>query len=167
MNRPSSRPLRSLLSLVALALALSIGLGATLASAETEEELLAKRAHWQDRYRTLLHNQAVLTRNIEKLRGDYAQAQRRNYPRGGAREAFLEKAAEQADLLAEVERELETIFREARAQDVPPGWLYEVEDEPIDTSTRPASPAGDGRDDDDAGVDPAGRNPLYLDDDDA
>ena len=152
--RKTSR-LRPLAFLVALALVL----GAGFASAETEEELLAKRAHWQDRYRTLLQNRVILKDNIAKLRNDYAQAQRRNYPRGGARDAFLQKAEEQEDKLAEVERELDSIQRDARAAGVPPGWLAEVEDESFEIP-QPAAPSNDGDE-----VDREGRNPIYFEED--
>jgi len=126
------------------------------ASAMDEEELLAKRNHWQSRYRTLLSNRAILNDNIAKLTHDYGQAQRRNYPRGGAREALLLQAREAEQELEAVEREIESIFVEARQSEVPPGWLYEVEDEPIERSQPAAA--------DPAEVDPDGRNPLYLDD---
>ena len=62
--------------LAAFALALIVGFGASLALAETEEELLAKRTLWQDRYRVALTNRVILTDNVERLLHDYAQAQR-------------------------------------------------------------------------------------------
>ena len=146
--------------LLQLAMALLVASAAVSlpAAAETEEETLAKREYWQDKYRVLLWNQAVLKDNVAKLENDYAQAQRRNYPRGGARNILLMKAALQRKQLAETEQKLASIFTEARASDVPPGWLYEIEDAPIDTS-RPASP--DTADEDDR----AGRNPRFLDQD--
>jgi hypothetical protein len=128
------------------------------AAAETEEETLAKREYWQDKYRVLLRNQAILKDNVTKLEHDYAQAQRRNYPRGGARNELILKATLQRQQLAQTEKEIASIFTEARTSDVPPGWLYEIEDEPIDTP-RPASPDTAGEDD------RAGRNPRFLDQD--
>src|SRR6056297_2125210 len=60
----------------------------------TEKELQAQKQYWQERYRMLLRNAALLERNARRSREDYAQAQRRNYPRGGARQRLLEQAAE-------------------------------------------------------------------------
>lgn len=144
---------------VSLLLALALSLLAGFAAAETEQEILAKRTRWQDRYRVALTNREILRGNIVKLRHDYAQAQRRNYPRGGARQVFLTQADEQETFLVETEQEIVSIREEARAAGIPPGWLAEVEDEPITVPSQPASPA-DGKD-----VDRDGRNPLYLDDD--
>lgn len=140
---------------VAAALAFALAFTAGLALAETEEEILAKRTQWQERYRVALTNREILKENIAKLRHNYAQAQRRNYPRGGAREAFLTKAREQEVLLEETEQEIVEIRAEARAASIPPGWLAEVEDEDI---VAPAAPAEDEE------IDREGRNPLYLDD---
>ena len=151
----TKNPFRPILACFVALFALALS---GLAFAETEEELLAKRAHWQDRYRVLLKNQAILEDNIAKLRHNYAQAQRRNYPRGGAREAFREQADAQAVELDGVKQELESIFSEARAADVPPGWLFEVEEESFDPGSLPASPESEPT------LDLDGRNPLYLDD---
>ncbi len=146
-------------TLALVALTLPVGLGGFASDASAEEDLAAKRAHWQSKYRTMRRNKAILEDNIAKLEHNYAQAQRRNYPRGGAREAFRTKANEQREQLAKIEEQLESIFDEARRAEVPPGWLYEVEDEPVDLS-EPASPdaaASDDEEEDD------GRNPIYRD----
>lgn len=143
---------------VACVLALALSFAAALAAAETEEEILAKRTQWQDRYRVALTNREILKDNIAKLRNSYAQAQRRNYPRGGAREAFLMKAREQEVLLEETEKEIVAIREEARSASIPPGWLAEVEDEEIVAPSQPAAPAEDEQ------IDREGRNPLYFDD---
>ena len=146
--------------LAAFALALIVGFGASLALAETEEELLAKRTLWQDRYRVALTNRVILTDNVERLLHDYAQAQRRNYPRGGAREAYLTQANEQKAMLADVEQEIVSIQREAREAGIPPGWLAEVEDEDFSV---PAAPSVD--DEAAEAVDREGRNPRFFEDD--
>lgn len=159
MSHRSTLPRLAATLLAAIALAPGLALVAPPAAAETEEELLARREHWQAKYRQMLHNRAILTRNIERLEHNYAQAQRRNYPRGGARQAFLDQANEQRELLAEIEQDIESIFREARAADVPPGWLYEVEDDvarnPMPAAKEPAADVADRE----------GRNPLYAEDD--
>ena len=155
-------PSFSRISRLALTLLLTacFSLAGGLALAETEEETMAKRLEWQDRYRVLLQNQAILKDNVAKLRHAYAQAQRRNYPRGGARERFLTQADEQQKQLDQVERELETIFAEARQAEIPPGWLYEVDDEELDLSGAPAAAdLDDGAEADDEDLE--GRNPLY------
>lgn len=161
VKRPSHR-----LILAALSLALGLAAGAALvalnpqtATAETEEELQAKRDQWQERYRNLLQDRLRFTDNIAKSEKNYAQAQRRNYPRGGARDQFRIDADEARKGLAQTEESIQSLFVEARRADVPPGWLFEVDDEEI-TYEQPA--ALDSSEDDD---DRAGRNPLYFDDD--
>lgn len=156
MSLSNVRRLPALLLSITLLFASAVG-------AETEDEIAAKRLQWQDRYRVLLQNQAILKQNIAKLRKNYAQAQRRNYPRGGAREAFRIKADEQEVQLGEIQRELENVFTEARAADVPPGWLYEVDEEPLDLSSAPAAKGALDRDSDDDSPEDDGRNPLYDD----
>ena len=145
---------------VAMALLIASAAVSLPAAAETEEETLAKREYWQDKYRVLLRNREILKMNVANLENGYAQAQRRNYPRGGARAMLLEKAAAQRKLLEATEKEIASIFTEARVAAIPPGWLYEVEDEPIDTS-RPASPDTGAADDEDR----VGRNPRFIDQD--
>ena len=122
-----------------------------------EEALMAKRQEWQQRYRQLLRDRQLYTENIATAQKNYAQAQRRNYPRGGARQQFLVDAQEAESGLAETQKAIEALFVEARQNDVPPGWLAEVEDETI-TYEKPAAP---GANDEDR----AGRNPLYFEDD--
>ena len=143
---------------VAFALAFLVALATGSAFAETEEELLAKRNLWQERYRVALTNRVILQNNIDKLLHNYAQAQRRNYPRGGAREAFRTQADEQKALLEETEREIFSIQEEARAAGIPPGWLAEIEDEDL---TAPAAPSGDDESDE---IDREGRNPRFFED---
>lgn len=164
---------------IALAPALTIPLVAGAADTATEEELLAKKDQWQGRYRELRNNAARMGANAKKLRVAYAQAQHANYPRGGAREAFRVQV-EQAERDAEdYESKLVAFRDEARQNDVPPGWLYEVDDEPIDHGL-PADQDDSGFDEeadeqsdeaeDDAEEDAddrEGRNPLYLDEDEA
>jgi len=143
---------------IAMALIVASAAASVPAAAESERETLTKREYWQHKYRVLLRNQAILKDNVTKLEHDYAQAQRRNYPRGGARNELLMKATSQRQQLAQTEKEIASIFTEARTADVPPGWLYEIEDEPIDTR-RPALPDTAGEDD------RAGRNPRFHDQD--
>jgi hypothetical protein len=123
-----------------------------------EEALMAKRQEWQQRYRQLLRDRQLYTENIATAQKNYAQAQRRNYPRGGARQQFLVDAQKAENGLAETEKAIAELFVEARQNDVPPGWLAEVEDEPI-TYEKPAAPGSSDEED------RAGRNPLYFDDD--
>jgi septal ring factor EnvC (AmiA/AmiB activator) len=148
-------------ALALFSLVLATGLASLTATASDEEALRAKRDHWQDKYRALLYDQARLKDNLAKLRHDYAQAQRRNYPRGGAREALRTQAATTEQKLAKVERKLAQIFDQARAAEVPPGWLYQVDDDPIVLSN-PASKDGGSEE---AAQDLGGHNPLYFDND--
>lgn len=160
--RPSHRLLFATISL-ALGLgvpAALVGLTPEAASAQTEEELQAKRDHWQERYRSLLQDRLRYADNLRKSEHNYAQAQRRNYPRGGARDRFRIDAEEARKGLAQTEEAIESLFVEARRASVPPGWLYEVDDEEI-RYEMPAAPGADEESEEDR----AGRNPLYFDDD--
>lgn len=124
-----------------------------VAHAGTEKSDLEQKASWQEQYRTLLINQATLVDNAAKSRHNYAQAQRRNYPRGGARDQFLLDAAKAEAELAELKKETTDLLERARREDVPRNWFYEVDDEDI----RPAAPAAAEEDDS-----REGRNPLYA-----
>ena len=124
---------------------------------QTPEE---KKAEWQGRYRSLLQNAARLRGNVETSRENYARAQRRNYPRGGARQQFIVDAENAQKELVGVKEAIAQIAVDARHASIPPNWLYEVEDEPI-TVSAPASPS----DQQDEQEDRAGRNPLYFDED--
>jgi len=128
------------------------------AQAQTEEEIQEQRDAWQNRYRNLLSNRARLIRNIEASRENYARAQRRNYPRGGARQQFLIDADTATKELAATEKEIAGIFTEARQENVPPGWLYQVEDEPIEMPQPAALDESEEQDRE-------GRNPLHFKDD--
>jgi cell division protein FtsB len=128
------------------------------ASAQSDNDLRIQKDLWQGNYRKLLRNRVTLEENITKLNKGYAQAQRRNYPRGGAREKFRIQAEEARTELKKVEAAIAAIFEDARRQGVSQNWLYEVDDETI-KGNQPASPKN--RSDDD---DRAGRNPLYFDD---
>ncbi len=125
------------------------------AKAGTTQTLLEQKAQWQDRYRTLLRDAARLQYNAEISRENYARAQRRNYPRGGARRQFILDAEHAEKELVGVKEEIAQIFVDARRDAIPTVWLYEVDDEPITI----APPASASEEDDD---DRAGRNPLYL-----
>ncbi len=152
----------SLLLGLALAPALSICVVSERASAETEEEALAKKAEWQDRYRVLRNNAFRMRENAKKLQRAYGLAQHANYPRGGAREEFrlqVEKAERDAD---DYSAQIEAFQEDARRNEIPPGWLAEVEDEPVD----PGLPADQDESDPEADYDREGRNPIYFDDED-
>ena len=96
-------------------------------------------------------------RNAATARAEYKRAQRRNYPRGEARAQYLINEAEALDELAQVEASIEKLRAEGRAAGALPGWVYEVDEEPIG---RPQPAARDEREDP---QDREGRNPLYLD----
>jgi hypothetical protein len=127
--------------------------------AENEEEAeLAKKTEWQDRYRVLRTNAVRMQDNAAKMRRAYGLAQHANYPRGNAREDFR-KRVEKAERDGErYQAELAEFEEEARRNGIPPGWLAEVEDEPIDRGF-PAELDEESEDD-------GGRNPLYADEDD-
>jgi len=126
------------------------------AGAETEEEIQAKRDFWQQKYRALRYNKASNLENAARMKYAHEQAQLSNYPRGGERERLLVEWRAYLRKADEVQKELDGIWDKARAAGIPPGWLYEVEDEPIVLKDVPEpTPAAPSEDD--------GRNPLYRD----
>ena len=136
---------------------------ATSTDATAPEDEGALKAQWQGRYRALRNNAVRMRENATKLRRAYGLAQHANYPRGGAREEFKQQVLDTERKADKYEAELAGFMDEARAQDIPPGWIYEVDEEPIDHGL----PAAVGDEDEEA----SGRNPLYDDeaeaDDDA
>src|SRR5690606_32239298 len=122
--------------MLALAAVSSAGLAASpVCAEEAEVELDAEslqKAEWQDRYRVLRNNAARMRENATKLRRAYALAQHANYPRGGARERFKQQVLETEEKAEAYEAELARFEEEARRERIPPGWIYEVEDEPVD-----------------------------------
>lgn len=164
---PRSRS-RSLAHSFTAATALSILIAATAvlvwttpesASAQTPDEMQEQRTSWNERYRVLLRDRVRLEQNIVKSKNNYSLAQHRNYPRGGARQQFLIDAEDAAKELASTEEAIVELFAAAREANVPPAWLYEVEDEPI-VSAQPNASEEDEEDD------RAGRNPAHFADDD-
>jgi hypothetical protein len=123
-----------------------------VARAETEMSDLDQKAHWQGQYRMLLQSQTRLQASAARSRENYARAQRRNYPRGGARQQFLADEQAAIDELVKVKAETEDLLEKARRAAVPRTWFSEVDDEGIQ-STAPAATTVDDEDD--------GRNPLY------
>jgi hypothetical protein len=155
--------IRTSISILGLALLLctaSFSISMTASAQTAAADPAEQKDAWQSRYRRLLQDSARLAYNAEISRENYARAQRRNYPRGGARQQFLVDAEAADKELVDVKKEIEKILLEARHEALPPNWRFQVEDEPID---RP-SPAS-ASDEDDSAADRAGRNPLYLDDD--
>ena len=163
MNGEAKNMIRTALSTFGLAVALlAFGLPlfiSDVAVAQDESALAQQKAEWQDRYRTLLRNQALLRSNIEISHENYARAQRRNYPRGGARQQFIIDAENAEKELVVVKEEIVQIAEDARHAGIPPKWLYEVDDEPL-TAAPPASASDEKNDEEDR----AGRNPLYFED---
>ena len=149
---------------VALAPALAIPFLPTAATAETEDEDAAKKAEWQDRYRTLRNNAARMRDNASKLRRAYKLSQHSNYPRGGARLSFKQQVEDTERKAEEFESKLASFHDEARENQIPPGWIFEVDDEPVDLGT----PASAGEDEETHAVQaPEGRNPAFYGDGDA
>jgi hypothetical protein len=156
------------IALLSLGLALAMGLPTPLPAVaadsadEQVDEFEELKQEWQGRYRQQLQEAARLRRNAAQARENYSQAQRRNYPRGGARQQFLLDADEAERDLEKVEAGLEQTISEGRLAGALPGWFDEVDEEPIMVS-EPAAPS-DGMDA--RPEDREGRNPLYFDQDD-
>lgn len=128
------------------------------AAPETEAD---QKAQWQGRYRALRNNAVRMRENATKLRRSYGLAQHANYPRGGARERFKQQVLDTERKADQYEEELANFADEARTNGIPPGWISEVDEEPIDHGI-PAAVADDEEDGDARD----GRNPLYADDPD-
>jgi hypothetical protein len=130
-----------------------------VAQAETGMTELEEKAGWQQRYRTLLQLQTRLRDDASTARENYARAQRRNYPRGGARQQFIVDAEEAEAQLVTARAETETLLEQARHNAIPRNWFYEVDDEDIQSTSPAATGANEDAEDDSR----EGRNPLYLD----
>lgn len=130
------------------------------ATAAADDEEVAKKAEWQDRYRALRNNAVRMRDNAIKLRRAYSLSQHSNYPRGGARERFKQQVLDTEHKADDYEKQMASFLDEARQNQIPPGWIYEVDEEPID----PGSPAAVGDDvpAHQAGA-AAGRNPAFAD----
>ena len=155
---------RSLVAGVVVLLALT---APTLAAADdttADPELRTMKTYWQNRYRTLLRDAERLREAVERETELYADANRRNYRRGNKRHVHREAALEAEQELAKVEAALATIEDDARRAGALPGWLYEVEFEMEEAESRPGIAAGPEQERDEEAD--AGRNPLYLDDED-
>ena len=137
---------------------------------------LSKADHkefWQSRYRELRQEAALLKRDAAIEWELYADANRRNYRRGKVRHIHRDKALELEVRLAEVEEELNALPEAARRSGALPGWIREVEAEAIvlpppgpnaleEYRALPSAPANVDEEDDGAG-----RNPRFLEDEDA
>ena len=129
------------------------------AGGEQVDAVQAMKDEWQHDYRQLLQDAARLRRNSLNARENYARAQRRNYPRGGARQAMLVEAEEAERGLAEVDAQIEQLRLDGRRAGALPGWFYEVDEE----TQEPAQPAFPAEATEASPEDREGRNPLYLD----
>ena len=166
--RASRRGLGRAFRLALAALLLSAGgLPLTLPIAAQADEMaedvdpeVELRETWQRKYRNLLRDAARLRRNVAASEADYKRAQRRNYPRGDAREQIVRNGNESRRDLVRVEAAIEKLQGDARAAGVRPGWLYDVEQE--DFGPAPAAAATESEESD---RDREGRNPIYFDDD--
>ena len=132
---------------------------AAAAQASADEAEGAKKVEWQDRYRVLRNNSVRMRDNATKLRRAYSLSQHSNYPRGGARERFKQQVLDTEKKADQFEAQLAQFTEEARQNQIPPGWIYAVDDEPVD----PGTPAAAGGDDDTHSINaPDGRNPAYY-----
>lgn len=144
-----------------LALALCVSMPGLASASDGDEGMddsfaLSEKEQWQSDYRRLLQEQARLERNAQDARENYSQARLRSYPRGAARAQFLVDEAEALKQLDVVRAEIEKFKLDSRRDGVLPGWVYEVEEEPL-AAPQPAAKA------DEEPEDREGRNPLYLD----
>jgi hypothetical protein len=108
------------------------------AQVRSDADLEQDKAHWQGLYRKALQDVARLKRDAARHREAYAKANRRNYRRGTARHDHRLKAEEAEKALALAEKKLADFADEARRGGALPGWLYEVEDEPVELANPPS-----------------------------
>lgn len=155
---PGSRLLAAATLAISLASVSSVFLLAPApATAAADDEEVAKKTEWQGRYRMLRNNAVRMRNDATKLRRAYSLSHHSNYPRGEARERFKQQVLDAEHKADDYEAQMASFLEEARQSQIPPGWIYEVEEEPID----PGSPAAVGEDER-AGA-PEGRNPVYFD----
>ncbi|MBY0398772.1 hypothetical protein K2X89_00615 [Myxococcota bacterium] len=131
----------------------------TSALAAADDAEVALKTEWQERYRTLRNNAVRMRDNAIKLRRAYSLSQHSNYPRGGARVRFKQQVEDTEHKADQYEAQMASFLDEARQSQIPPGWIYEVDEEPIDPGS-PAAAAGD-EPTHQVGV-PEGRNPAYY-----
>jgi len=116
----------------------AVGSSLALRAAPTQAESLAeareKKEEWQSRYRELRLQEARLEKTIDLATKEYADANRRSYRRSGVRHFHRANAQLATQELAKIRAELEQIYDDARVEEIPLIWLYEVEDEEIDSS---------------------------------
>lgn len=166
MNR--SRTMRSTVrhcATATLAFALAAGFGAGLLAAPTATAGATsaedgRKAEWQDRYRTIRNNAVRMRDNATKLQRAYKLSQHSNYPRGGARTRFKQQVEESLQKADDYEAQQQRFLDEARANQIPPGWIYEVDEEPVDPGA-PASAMANGEATH-AKPAPEGRNPAFY-----
>jgi chromosome segregation ATPase len=87
------------------------------------EEAEASRARWAARSKEASDRVAKATAAVEKAQDDWERMRTRNYPRGEARAKLLENREDATTELTAAEEALAALAEEARAADVPPGWL--------------------------------------------
>ncbi len=150
------------LSLVTPAALLFQSTTATAAEPDDPEGML--KEEWQRKYRNLLRDLARTQRNAEAGRKAYMKANRRNYPRGEARERILRDTEEAERMIGVLEGQVDQFQIDAREAGVRPGWLFDVEQEDF---SKPMPAAKASNEDDDEVQDREGRNPRFFEDDDS
>lgn len=161
-----SRPIRLgalFLALTLIVPATLIGASSLASAAEPGDAEGQLKEEWQLKYRNLLHDLARTKRNAAAGRKAYMKANRRNYPRGEARERILSDTEEAERMIGVLEARVEDLKVDARQAGVRPGWLFDVEQEDF---SRPL-PAAKATDDEADPRDREGRNPRFFEDDDS
>lgn len=170
----------TVLTVLGLGMSFAVGSSLALRAGPTHAESLAeaqeKKEEWQSRYRGLRLQQARLEKTIDLATKEYADANRRSYRRSGVRHFHRANAQLAEKELEKIRVELEQIYDDARVEGIPLIWLYEVEDEKIDSSqvtglgdyANESGFLGSVDTDDDReeteseGSENAGRNPIHL-----
>lgn len=139
---------------VGVALApLPLAFGATSATAAEESES-ARKAKWQERYRSFLTRLERMHADRERLEQSLASVQHAKHPRGAARHQFQQQIEARDREIAQLESQIAEFQEEAHRASVPPGWLTEVEDRQSERSAPAAY-------DDEESEDDTGRNPIH------
>jgi hypothetical protein len=122
--------MRSSIAIFALTLCMLAGPALLISwplEARAEASEAARKAEWQQRYRSLVRSVEQLRTELEENRAAYSKAKQRDRLQGSRREQLVEQIASNEKRLAELETELAAFPDEARRAGVPPGWLRDIE----------------------------------------
>lgn len=100
-------------------------------AADDDVDEAARKADWQNHYRTI-RTDAVRTRdNATRLRRAFDLSQHSNDPRSSVRRRYERQVIETGQKADELEAALAKFLAEAREEQIPRAWIDEVDEEPV------------------------------------